>query len=510
MSFFNKRKERKKVISKGGEGICPPEKKGFTQHYGECWNDSDMMIFCFTDGIKEKVQVFFTFIDSLILLNPSIELDKIFLSLYDKKFDAEHIENFNLFIPFNINYIDDSKNDYKFFKRYAISYISNMYRRYKNLMNENIQRLETLGKERLKGTLGPIESLKSLKRVESFDRSLNCVRSNYNLENINIKVKKENRNRHGGSALNTYFSLCIINYFIMTYNYREVVQNYSNVSYLKFEVTNKFSNADISDVLAVSIQSSELNENKIMTRHKNAFIKCNGISYFYDDNGVIDTSNVDEQKQMIEFSWEKHIENMKEEIINKNNFFDSVEFRSYLKKRKVKTLTFFKLENNLEYFKEIVNMILKVFKGNYSVNSFNYFQLEKDLNELMAKEDLPQEEEEEEEWEKELKKILANEEKEEEWEKELKKILANEENEEKEDLSLPSELEKQLEIYKKGGFYKRSNTNKRNNTNKRTKKNKRSNTNKRTNKKNKRSNTNKRSKNNKKSKKLKKLKKLKK
>ena len=123
MSFFNKRKERKKVISKGGEGSCPPEKKGFTQHSGECWNDSDMMIFCFTDGIKEKVQVFFTFIDSLILLNPSIELEKILLSLYDKTFDAEHIENFNLFIPFNINYIDDSKNDYKFFKRYAISYI---------------------------------------------------------------------------------------------------------------------------------------------------------------------------------------------------------------------------------------------------------------------------------------------------------------------------------------------------------------------------------------------------
>ena len=328
MSFFNKRKERKKVISKGGEGSCPPEKKGFTQHSGECWNDSDMMIFCFTDGIKEKVQVFFTFIDSLILLNPSIELEKILLSLYDKTFDAEHIENFNLFIPFNINYIDDSKNDYKFFKRYAISYISNMYRRYKNLINENIQRLETLRKER------PIESLESLKRVESFNRSLSCIMSNYNLENINIKVKKENRNRRGGSVLNTYFSLCIINYFIMTYHYEEVVQNYSNVSYLNFEVYSKFTNADISDVLAVSINASELNENKIIIHHKTAFIKCNGISYFYDDNGVIDTSNDDEQKEMIEFSWEKHIEDMKEEIINENNFFDSVEFRSYLKKKK--------------------------------------------------------------------------------------------------------------------------------------------------------------------------------
>ena len=113
MSFFNKRKERKKVISKGGEGSCPPEKKGFTQHSGECWNDSDMMIFCFTDGIKEKVQDFFTFIDDNLDNQDTIEA---LHALYNEAFDQEHKTNFNFLIPFNIDYLDETKDDYNLFK----------------------------------------------------------------------------------------------------------------------------------------------------------------------------------------------------------------------------------------------------------------------------------------------------------------------------------------------------------------------------------------------------------
>lgn len=340
-------KTKKNIILKGGAGLCPPDNQGFRQHSGECWNDSDMMIFCFTDGIKEKVQEFFTLIDDLDI----VYIEKALYSLYNEDFDQEHKTNFNFLIPFNINYLDETKDDYVRFKEHAISYISNMYHRYKNLMPETDPLLS-----RFKNVSN------TLTRSISFETSLLCVDSNYLIESINAvsKIETDSRKRHGGSSLNKYFNSCIINYFIMTFK-----MTLANARYITINnITNV--NPNLSDILAVSILSRDKSKLHRDSIHANAFIICNQTPYFYDDNGVNDVGNLTFINQ---FDWKRHILKLKNKEINNNNFFNFPECRGYLKGYNMDILFLFEMTNNIEYVKTNINSNLYLFDDYYSYNS---------------------------------------------------------------------------------------------------------------------------------------------
>ena len=342
-------KTKKNIILKGGAGLCPPDNQGFSQHSGECWNDSDMMIFCFTDGIKEKVQDFFTFIDDNLDNQDTIEA---LHTLYNEAFDQEHKTNFNFLIPFNIDYLDETKDDYNRFKEHAISYISNMYHRYKNLMPETDPLLA-----RFKNVSN------TLTRSTSFETSLSCVDSNYLIESINAvsKIETDSRKRHGGSSLNKYFNSCIINYFIMTFK-----MTLANARYITINnITNV--NPDLNDILAVSILSRDKSRLHRDSIHANAFIICNQTPYFYDDNGVNDVGDL--TLFINQFDWKRHILKLKNKEINNNNFFNFRECRGYLKEYNMDRLFLFEMTNNIEYVKTNINSNLYLFDDYYFYNS---------------------------------------------------------------------------------------------------------------------------------------------
>ena len=346
-------KTKKNNILKGGAGLCPPDNQGFSQHSGECWNDSDMMIFCFTDDIKEKVQEFFTFIDDN--LDNQDRIEALLKSFYNEAFDEEHKTNFNFLIPFNIDYLDETKDDYDRFKEHAISYISNMYHRYKNLMPET-------DLVQLRYNIINVEKTKELKRTKSIETTYACVDSNYLIESINAvsKIETDSRKRHGGSTLNKYFNSCIINYFIMTFK-----MTLANARYITINnITNV--NPELSDILAVSILSRDKSKLHRDSTHANAFIICNKTPYFYDDNGVNDIGNLTFINQ---FDWKSHILKLKNKQINNNNFFNFPECREYLKGYNMDRLFLFEMTNNVEYVKTNINSNLYLFDDYYSYNS---------------------------------------------------------------------------------------------------------------------------------------------
>ena len=353
---YNRRKTyktKKNIILKGGAGLCPPDNQGFRQHSGECWNDSDMMIFCFTDGIKEKVQDFFTFIDDNLDNQDTIEA---LHALYNEAFDQEHKTNFNFLIPFNIDYLDETKDDYNRFKEHAISYISNMYHRYKNLMPET-------DPFQLRFNSLDVERTKNLKRTKSIETTYACVDSNYLIESINAlsKIETDSRKRHGGSSLNKYFNSCIINYFIMTFK-----MTLANARYITINnITNV--NPDLNDILAVSILSRDKSKLHRDSIHANAFIICNQTPYFYDDNGVNDVGDL--TLFINQFDWKKHILKLKNKEINNNNFFNFSECREYLKGYNMDRLFLFEMTNNIEYVKTNINSNLYLFDDYYFYNS---------------------------------------------------------------------------------------------------------------------------------------------
>jgi hypothetical protein len=358
-------KTKKNNILKGGAGFCPPDNQGFSQHSGECWNDSDMMIFCFTDGIKEKVQDFFTLIDDDLDI---VNIEEALYSLYNDEFDEEHKTNFNFLIPFNINYLNETKDDYARFKDHAIFYISNMYRRYKNLMPETDPfqvRFNNLD----------VEKTKELKRTKSTETTYECVNSNYLIESINAlsEIETDSRKRHGGSSLNKYFNICIINYFIMTFK-----MNLDNARYITINNMSNV-NPELNDILAVSISSRDKTKLHRDSVHANAFIICNQTPYFYDDNGVNDIGKLTFINQ---FDWKSHILKLKNKEINNNNFFNFPECREYLKGYNMNRLFLFEMTNNVEYVKtNINNSDLYLFDVYYSYNS-----LKEEFNEKHQKE----------------------------------------------------------------------------------------------------------------------------
>lgn len=176
----------------GGEDICSTcPKVGFSNHLGECWNDTMMTLLCYTDGISNHIQDLFD--------NNDFNIDRCM------SFNDTHDE-YNYLLPLNIH----NKNDIKF-KRSAYRYISNMMHRYRN------DKLELL-----------------INRQDSIDYSITCSESNYDIVNTNrhlIKPWDIDNNKHGGTYRNDMITTNIVNYFLMNYPpiFDEVDLSHSNI-----------------------------------------------------------------------------------------------------------------------------------------------------------------------------------------------------------------------------------------------------------------------------------------
>ena len=130
----NKRSRRRQ---KGGAN-CP--KEGFRQHRGECWNDSMMMVLCYSNGIGDRIQAFFDGITQIIThykkQNPYLNSDFL-IKDFIKKYIAlpRHKEEYDYLLPLNLDFYNSEH--YKTFEENAIAYIQKMYTRYQNKKEGN-------------------------------------------------------------------------------------------------------------------------------------------------------------------------------------------------------------------------------------------------------------------------------------------------------------------------------------------------------------------------------------
>ena len=205
----NKRSRRRQ---KGGAN-CP--KEGFRQHRGECWNDSMMMVLCYSNGIGDRNQAFFHDVTQIQARykkqNPYLNSDFIIQDCI-KKYIAlpRHKEEYKHLLPLNLDL--DNPNDYKTFEENAIAYIQNMYTRYQNKKEHPLDSPPPIAPD----VKNPKTHQKSLKKIKSYNSSISCVKANYDVYNINKKkAQPYSFDKHGGLFLNQIITICMINYFLI-------------------------------------------------------------------------------------------------------------------------------------------------------------------------------------------------------------------------------------------------------------------------------------------------------
>ena len=182
-------KKTKKI--NGGKGC--KNSIGFTQHTGECWNDTLMTVLCFDDDIGANIQPFFTKVTEIREKNKKTS-QEVITELIEKYDTPAHHEKFKYVLPLNISHAD-----YPYFKQQSINYIVNMYDRFQNLDLDTVRTL-------------PESAIFS--RQYSYDTSIACVNSIRNIANINAKVQKK-ESSGGGDLSSDTTVLSIMNYFLM-------------------------------------------------------------------------------------------------------------------------------------------------------------------------------------------------------------------------------------------------------------------------------------------------------
>ncbi len=302
---------------------------GFQQHYGECWHDSISTIIIFSDGICDSVQQVFknNIEDIIVQINKNIDENKIP----------------NYYLPFNIE-----STDKDFFKKEVNQYVRQLYFRYHNESKNIISPTKY-------SLLEPVQ--RQLYRQPSVECSLESVKNLFNIHNKNNTFPKIYDDiMHGGGLLFNYIIISIINYVFMNYNRSEnkLENEYlipitlhldlhkifdmtlnidilnrvylkdvsiNNVSveiyhrgFEKFieQLNNLIKLLESDNVIGIGIS---LSENLSKKSHAQAFIKCSGIYYFYDDNGI-DQFEVELHgykkdgklvKTFVEFDWKTYL-----------------------------------------------------------------------------------------------------------------------------------------------------------------------------------------------------------
>jgi hypothetical protein len=297
----------------GGVAECP--QVGFHQHINECVHDSLLMILLYSDDFSERIQRLF---DSLKF---DIKDCKSIASMHFNKF----------FIPIQIEKTNESE-----FDKESMSYITNIYERYINEKKEFVEkgliaslssRAERVWPVYAAPTKQITRTLPRLQRRDSINESLSCNFSLFKLTNINILKDftfKYTHNKHGATYLHNLTAISMINYYLT--NYRppsifgatstsgtEKKQFLSMRSYDLFEIfmINELQYIDTPDLhkildeikdrlhelyslinysknlLGISL-SLGIKEDFEASGHEVAFMKCNNVEKFYDNNGVYD------------------------------------------------------------------------------------------------------------------------------------------------------------------------------------------------------------------------------
>jgi hypothetical protein len=272
---------------------------GFQQHIGECWHDSLSTIMLFSDGICDIIQQIF-----------KNDIETIITQI-NKNIDENKIPNY--YLPFNIE-----PSDKDFFKNEVNEYVRQLYFRYHNESKE-VALLDTLKADIKKYPFF---------RQPSLDCSLDSIENIFNIVNINNnKPTKYLKDIHGGSTIHDLTVLSVINYCFMNYNrYANLNENkyitsfYLDLSYNRLLVANfnkkakeilenyiKYIEYIISlldtDILCIAIS---LINRTTREGHAQAFIKCNGKLYFYDNNGI-EKIDYKFNTTLVEFNWKEYL-----------------------------------------------------------------------------------------------------------------------------------------------------------------------------------------------------------
>ncbi len=305
---------KKKII---GGANCP--QLGFHQHIGECVHDSLLMILLYSDNFSERIQTLF---------------DSSNFRLEDCITEAESPFN-KFFMPIQIETVPYSS--FLDFSRYSKDYLKNIFERYQNeklSFTENSfelslsSRAERIWPVYAAPTKSITRTLPRTNRRDSINESLLCNFSLFNLTNINMLKDltfKYTHNEHGMTHFHNLTAISIINYYLT--NYRppsifgatstsgtETKQFLSMRGYSLFEIfmIDELQNTqNISELhkildeinkrlhelyglinyaknlLGISL-SLGIKENLEASGHEVAFIKCNNVNKFYDNNGVYD------------------------------------------------------------------------------------------------------------------------------------------------------------------------------------------------------------------------------
>ena len=225
----NNKKNRFYKSQYGGndETMCPSF--GFEQHRGECWNDTLMTLLSYSDGIGKKVQSFFTYLLKKINLENAMKngeeipitiniiknvINRV-LSEYDTPKYRREIGV--ALLPINIHI--DNEEEIDIFKNNSVEYIANMFLRYEN------DKLNPQAEPQPSHNSSPptinIKRNRLMRRL-SINTTMTCIKSSYNIYNVNKKIKKIfDIEDHAGGLMLVDIVVSIINYYIMTMNIPE-------------------------------------------------------------------------------------------------------------------------------------------------------------------------------------------------------------------------------------------------------------------------------------------------
>jgi hypothetical protein len=350
-----------------GGANCP--RIGFSQHIGECWNDSFSMIMLYSDNLSEPIQQLF---DNDFLWNGKYDPNELWFEYIN---DFEHNKHL---LPPNI----ETREDFNKFLIEGKLYIEHLFNRYHNdkkpkglIINPNISTIDpdllkpqlsellnvpkhlskiyiyflkeynkesTINKEEIKEKLDmllkqiqeykmknskqilpptlPIQIIRP--RSNSIDMSLKCVEHSFNISDIN---KIENINALGGGIINIILNLSIINYFLIGYYYKYIKKvQYKKSIRKELKLTNYYINYDTIDInnhntlekllhindnlIANKYHGAYIitnNNNIIDAIHAQAFITCTNKNFFYDNNSTTDNL----QEPLRSFNWKEYLMN---------------------------------------------------------------------------------------------------------------------------------------------------------------------------------------------------------
>jgi hypothetical protein len=395
-----------------GGANCP--RIGFSQHIGECWNDSFSMIMLYSDNLSEPIQqlfdndflwngkydpneLWFEYINDFEhnkhLLPPNIETREDFNKfLIEGKLYIEHLFNRyhndkkpkGLIINPNISTIDPDLLKPQLSELLNVpKHLSKRYVYYLNEFNKSsdipreelkekidilLKQIQEYKMKNSKQILLPTLPIKTIRpRSNSIDMSLKCVEHSFNIADIN---KIENINALGGGIINIILNLSIINYFLIGYYYKYIkTVQYKKSIRKELKLTNYYIKYDTIDINNNTLENLlHINDNLIANKyhgayiitnnnniideiHAQAFITCTNKNFFYDNNSTTDNL----QEPLRSFNWKEYLMNAFEIAYTSGTNLDLSDIynlvgKEYLEGFKIESILFFHNNGTIENF----------------------------------------------------------------------------------------------------------------------------------------------------------------